>query len=46
MLVEDVLEFSRGGEDVAREPLSVASLLDEAAAVLAEIQELGRVVIA
>ena len=32
MLVEDVLEFSRGGEDVAREPLSVASLLDEAAA--------------
>ena len=32
MLVEDVLEFSRGGEEVASEPLAVTALLDEAAA--------------
>ncbi len=32
MLVEDVLEFSRGGEDVVSEPLAIAALLDEAAA--------------
>lgn len=32
MLVEDVLEFSRGGEEVVSEPLAVTALLDEAAA--------------
>jgi len=32
MLVEDVLEFSRGGEEIASERLTVAELLHEAAA--------------
>ncbi len=32
MLVEDVLEFSRGGEEVASEPLAITALLEEAAA--------------
>lgn len=32
MLVEDVLEFSRGGEEVVSEALTVTTLLDEAAA--------------
>ena len=32
MLVEDVLEFSRGGEEVVSEALAVTTLLDEAAA--------------
>jgi len=32
MLVEDVLEFSRGGDDIAAERLTVADLLQEAAA--------------
>ncbi|MGH7026579.1 response regulator [Brevundimonas sp.] len=32
MLVEDVLEFSRGGDELAAEPLTLAALLQEAAA--------------
>ena len=32
MLVEDVLEFSRGGDDIAAERLGIAELLQEAAA--------------